>query len=207
MHGLWPNNCVSGGRLPKEFAKGCDEKRKVPDIRKYLNQTVLKELETYWPSSRDDNAWFWTHEWGNHGTCYSPFSEECGYDLNRAASEYFQTALNLRKEFDFYKALKSAGIPFEQGGTVSVKNIRDGLKRKLGVDVDIICGKGGTLFEIRAVFKVVGRSKYVPHTVNIEDLETRCGATVVIPPKYSLGGRRGGSQPANKKQKKNSFWS
>ncbi|KAJ2830030.1 hypothetical protein GGI24_002002, partial [Coemansia furcata] len=62
VHGLWPDTC-SGKMLP---SAGCDPARAYTNISSIIEATdraLLSDLNTYWPSNKGDNNWFWTHEW------------------------------------------------------------------------------------------------------------------------------------------------
>ncbi|KAJ2059518.1 hypothetical protein GGI17_004339 [Coemansia sp. S146] len=113
IHGLWPDTCA-GKMLP---GAGCDSTRAYTNISSIIEATdpaLLGELNTYWPSNKGDNNWFWTHEWVKHGTCVTTLHPRCyGHDAYAPQQEvvdYFRSVLALRAKYNVFQALNASGI-------------------------------------------------------------------------------------------------
>jgi len=167
MHGLWPNTC-SGGMGP---ANGCDDNRQYDDVQGYLDSSLLDDMNTYWPSNKNDNNAFWVHEWQKHGTCVTTLFPSCfdsdSYQTGDEVSVYFRSALALRQQYDLYAAMKDAGFgavrSVSQG--YNAEDVVAAIRRKFGVTVALEC-KGSMINGARMYFGVRGRDTYVPQNAS-----------------------------------------
>ncbi|CEG74229.1 hypothetical protein RMATCC62417_09469 [Rhizopus microsporus] len=124
IHGFWPDN-YDGTYVP---FNGCDSSRilnNISSIIEFTNGTLHNRMNTFWPSYRNDNNAFWSHEWNRHGTC---------------------KALDLRDEHDVYGALSlSDVIP---GNTYNVNTSVDAIQSRLGAQPMLNCDELGTLTDV-----------------------------------------------------------
>ncbi|KAJ2783872.1 hypothetical protein GGI15_002434 [Coemansia interrupta] len=171
VHGLWPDTC-EGKQLP---ANGCDPARAYTNITSIIRSSdvsLLADMNTYWPSNKGDNNWFWTHEWVKHGTCVSTLHPQCyaedAYRPQQEVADYFRTILDLRTKYDLYKALaKHDIVPTEpESGrrpknTYSLKQFKQAILSEWGVEPNVRC-IGRRLQEVFLWFKVRGRDNYYP---------------------------------------------
>lgn len=171
VHGLWPDTCA-GKKLPDS---GCDPSRAYTNISGILQSsdpTLFKQMNTYWPSNKGDNNWFWTHEWIKHGTCVTTLNPRCYqqsvYEPQQEVSEYFSSILELRDKYNIYQALNSSGImPTEpESGrrpkdTYTLAQFKQAIKDAWGVEPNVKC-RGRRLQEVWLWFKVRGRDSYYP---------------------------------------------
>ncbi|KAJ1956597.1 hypothetical protein EC988_001265, partial [Linderina pennispora] len=170
VHGLWPDTC-DGKMLP---SNGCDPQRAYTNISSIIRADSMElhdNMNTYWPSNKGDNNWFWTHEWVKHGTCVSTLEPRCygtGYTSQEEVVDYFSTILKLRAKYDIYKALAASGITPtkpEAGrrpkNTYTLAQFKAALKDAWGVEPNVKC-RGRRLQEVWLWFKVRGRDDYYP---------------------------------------------
>ncbi|KAG2195374.1 base non specific RNase Rh [Mucor mucedo] len=159
IHGLWPDTC-SGRMAP---GRGCDNSRntnQIASIVRNMNSTMYGRMNTFWPSNKGDNNWFWSHEWTKHGTCVSTLRPTCygpTYKKYQDVIEYFEQVLDLRDRFDLFGALNLNGV--SPGRHYNVETIRDAIKSTYGANVKLDC-HGNQLSEISLNFYVRGRDKY-----------------------------------------------
>ncbi|ORZ00360.1 ribonuclease T2-like protein [Syncephalastrum racemosum] len=160
IHGLWPDTC-SGGRAP---GNGCDRTRRsnaIGPIVKHLAPDVYQRMRVFWPSYKDNDNWFWSHEWTKHGTCVSTLRPACygeKYKKYQEVVEYFGKVLDLRDEYDIYGALNAASV--FPGRVYNVHTIASALHDAFGVKMRLDCDRNGQLKEISLFFYVQGRDDY-----------------------------------------------
>ncbi|KAI9500375.1 hypothetical protein GGI25_003156 [Coemansia spiralis] len=168
VHGLWPDTC-KGKQLPRN---GCDPSRAYTNISQIIDQDpgLRDRMDTYWPSNKGDNNWFWTHEWGKHGTCVTTLHPKCysTYEPQQEVVEYFQSILDLRDKYDVFSALNKSGIvPTEPEtgrrpkNTYSLREFKDAVRAQWGFEPNVKC-IGRRLQEVWLWFKVKGRDSYYP---------------------------------------------
>ncbi|KAJ1664216.1 hypothetical protein IW140_005269 [Coemansia sp. RSA 1813] len=172
VHGLWPDTC-KGKQLP---GGGCDSFRSYTNVSSIIEHgpdaKLYEDMNTYWPSNKGDNNWFWTHEWVKHGTCVTTLQPHCydpeSYRPQQEVSEYFRKVLDLRAHYDIYKALNSSGIvPTEpESGrrpknTYTLTQFKDAIRAAWGVEPNVKC-RGRRMQEVWLWFKVMGRDRYYP---------------------------------------------
>ncbi|KAI9308900.1 ribonuclease T2-like protein [Cunninghamella echinulata] len=160
IHGLWPDTC-NGGRAPR---RGCDRTRisnNIGNIIKSKNSTLYQQMQTFWPSYKGDNNWFWSHEWNVHGTCVSTLLPRCygeKYTKYDDVIEYFQQTLDLQYDYDLYGVLNLAGV--SPGRTYRVETMLEAIEKAFGARAKIDCDRSGNLSEIGLFFYVEGRKNY-----------------------------------------------
>ncbi|KAI8378988.1 ribonuclease T2 [Blakeslea trispora] len=160
IHGLWPDTC-SGGYGP---SRGCDSSRRsnaVGNIIRDHDPVLYSRMRTFWPSNKDDNNWFWSHEWTKHGTCVSTLRPTCygpDYTKYQDVLDYFKKTLDLRDQFDLFGALNLNGV--SPGRVYNVQTIRDAIKKAFGATAKLDC-LHGSLSEVSLNFYVKGTSDYV----------------------------------------------
>ncbi|KAF6171855.1 hypothetical protein GIB67_007376 [Kingdonia uniflora] len=123
IHGLWPN--YKDGSYPSN----CDpdtpfDPSKISDLK--------STMQSSWPTlacPSGNGMTFWSHEWVKHGTC----SESI---LNQ--HDYFDSALNLKKQVDLLNILQSAGIN-PDGGFYSLRAITNAITQATGYAPGIEC--------------------------------------------------------------------
>ena len=77
MHGRWPSYCDESYGFREED----------------LGKKLVEELRQEWPTFyTDTNPMFWGQEWSKHGTC--------SLDVLPTEREYFETVLELHRQFD-----------------------------------------------------------------------------------------------------------
>ncbi|KAJ2041718.1 hypothetical protein GGI03_000196 [Coemansia sp. RSA 2337] len=171
IHGLWPDTCA-GKMLPGD---GCDSTRSYTNISSIVEATdpaLLKELNTFWPSNKGDNNWFWTHEWVKHGTCVTTLHPRCyahdDYVPQQEVVDYFRSVLALRAKYNVFQALNASGIvPTEPEtgrrpkNTYTLTQFKQAIRAAWGVEPNVKC-IGRRLQEVQIWFKVRGRDTYYP---------------------------------------------
>ncbi|KAI7869606.1 RNase Sy, partial [Mucor mucedo] len=180
VHGLWPDTC-EGKQLG---STGCDASRIYTDAGtrvKAANSALYTRMNTYWPSYKDDNNLFWSHEWSKHGTCVTTLDPDCygtSYTANKDLVDYFSKALDLRDEFDLYAALKASSIV--PGKAYPVETIRTAISKAYGASVKLDC-TSKKLTEVALNFYVRGKDSY-----EITDVLSAgsCSGSVTFPVKY-----------------------
>jgi len=183
VHGLWPNTC-SNGRAP---GNGCDDARLQNSIEPLVQPVgnLLNDLNTYWPSYKNDNDAFWVHEWNKHGTCVTTLDPKCfspsDYRKGDEVVAYFRKTLELRQKYDLFAALARAGISpsLDRSKGVPVMDYVNAVKKAYGVSTQFSC-KGNVITEVKMYFHVRGTDDYVPIP---SPLESTCRGSVIFPPK------------------------
>ena len=95
VHGLWPSR--NGNHTLSSYPCFCHHAD--PDLEPGgLSSALQRDLRTFWPTLMPghSNEWFWSHEWGKHGTCAVTLP---------TATAYFQTTLDLRAQYDLRRVL------------------------------------------------------------------------------------------------------
>ncbi|KAJ2160191.1 hypothetical protein GGF46_002453 [Coemansia sp. RSA 552] len=171
VHGLWPDTCA-GKQLPRN---GCDPSRAFANVSAIIDASsdsgLREDMDTFWPSNKGDNNWFWSHEWSKHGTCVTTLHPSCyasEYSHTQEVAEYFRSILDLRAKYDIHKALNASGIvPTEPEpgrrpkNTYSREAVISAIRDAWGVEPNIKC-RGRRLQEVWLWFKVKGRDNYYP---------------------------------------------
>ncbi|KAG2230830.1 hypothetical protein INT48_003983 [Thamnidium elegans] len=164
IHGLWPDTC-SGRMAP---IRGCDNSRRsnrVASIVRDMNSTIYNRMNTFWPSNKGDNNWFWSHEWTKHGTCVSTLRPTCygpTYKKYQDVIEYFEVYIYIFNIFIvffllMYNISNLNGV--SPGRYYNVQTIRDAFKAAYNADVKLDCS-GNRLSEVSLNFYVRGRKNY-----------------------------------------------
>ncbi|KAI8374332.1 ribonuclease T2-like protein [Radiomyces spectabilis] len=171
----------AGGRAP---SNGCDAKRAsntVATIVRDRDPELYRLMQAYWPSYKDDNNWFWSHEWTKHGTCVSTLRPVCygNYTQYDDVLEYFHQAMDLHHDYDIYGALNLAGVI--PGNTYNYKTFLDAIQKTYGGKVKLDCDRNGQLQEIGLYFHVAGRDRY---QITDADHTGTCKGAVYYPKKY-----------------------
>ncbi|KAJ3384896.1 ribonuclease T2-like [Entophlyctis sp. JEL0112] len=115
---------------------------------------IYRNMTTMWVSFKggkdSDYNDFWSHEWGKHGTCYSPSDKKCVGNENGAdLQKFFTDTLFLNSKYDIYAALESADIFPSATKSYKSEDIRSALKSAFGeLSIGLIC-KGPYISEIR----------------------------------------------------------
>ncbi|KAJ1976462.1 hypothetical protein H4R35_002692, partial [Dimargaris xerosporica] len=144
---------------------GCDAGRTYHNISAIIesqNAPLLDWMNTYWPSYKDDNDLFWSHEWNKHGTCVTTLDPKCQGDDYLPFSEvpaYFGQVQQVFQKHNLYKVLKQQGVV--PGGRYALVTFVAAIKNKLDVEPRLYC-RGRVLQEVRLTFHVKGRSTYIP---------------------------------------------
>ncbi|KAI9335361.1 ribonuclease T2 [Zopfochytrium polystomum] len=173
LHGLWPDSC-SGSQVST-----CDSSRQYTDTQSRIqSSSIYSDMLTYWISSSGDYNTFWNHEWGKHGTCYSPADTSCtGTSKGADLVQFFSDALALRAKFDLYAPLAAAGIT--PGGSYSATKIRSAITAAYpGIAVGLQC-TSGVLTEARLSLLGVGGGA-VAKAASFSESDT-CSGTVSYP--------------------------
>jgi len=90
LHGVWPNYNVA--RSGHDWPQCCSSKYGT-SITQSEMESILSELQTYWPSEQDpapSGDWsssLWEHEWNKHGTC-----------SGLGVTDYFQHGINIMQQ-------------------------------------------------------------------------------------------------------------
>ncbi|KAI9306503.1 RNase Sy [Cunninghamella echinulata] len=177
IHGLWPDTC-SGGQTGDN---GCDASRLYSNLGSIIqkNGTLYNNMNTYWPSYKNDNPSFWSHEWNKHGTCVSTLQPKCYGDYKQYADvyDYFGKTLQLREQYNLYSALSKAQIT--PGDSYDAQDMESAIQNAFGVQPQVNC-KDGKLNEIWLYFNVKNGNTYIPiDTIN----GSSCSGSVNYPTK------------------------
>lgn len=97
MHGLWPSR--TGANVANYPCQCTDQTFDLSQV-----QSILPQLNEWWPSDKGDNSVFWTHEFEKHGTC----AEAIPALQNEL--KFFQGTLNLRSKLNTEGALTDASV-------------------------------------------------------------------------------------------------
>uniref|UniRef100_A0A1D1Z8R6 Extracellular ribonuclease LE n=1 Tax=Anthurium amnicola TaxID=1678845 RepID=A0A1D1Z8R6_9ARAE len=123
IHGLWPN--YNDGSYPSN----CDPDSPF-DASKI--QDLIGRMQSDWPTlacPSGSGLQFWEHEWEKHGTCAESVLDQ---------HQYFQTALDLKKQVGILSALTNAGIE-PDGGYYSLASISQAITAAIGHRPGIEC--------------------------------------------------------------------
>ena len=116
LHGLWPS------RVGANVANyPCQCTNETFDISKV--QSIVPELNKFWPSDEGENSVFWTHEYEKHGTCAEQL-DALNNELN-----FFQGTLNLREKVDTEGTLAKGGVSPSFTKTVSLSAMNAALPK------------------------------------------------------------------------------
>ncbi|KAI3939644.1 hypothetical protein MKW92_025006 [Papaver armeniacum] len=129
IHGLWPN--YKTGTYPSN----CDPHR--PFRPSEISEDLKSRMEREWPTlacPSSDGTHFWAHEWNKHGTCSGSNFDEL---------KYFETALNLKKQFNLLQILENAGIK-PNGKLYSLNSIKEAIREATGFSPGIQCNMDGS---------------------------------------------------------------
>ncbi|KAJ3067623.1 ribonuclease T2-like [Rhizoclosmatium hyalinum] len=180
IHGLWPDTCDST-QPPRN---GCDRSRQYQNINDILSGTAIyNDLTNYWISYKgadiDSYNSFWVHEWGVHGTCYSPANTECVGSNGADVLKFFSDALAVRKTYDVYTALWNAGIK-PDGNSYNTDDMTAAIQGAFpGVNVQYLC-TGDYVNEMQLSLVGVGGGQIAqPQYYSLISSNKQCGGTVV----------------------------
>ncbi|KAI9328632.1 ribonuclease T2-like protein [Obelidium mucronatum] len=157
IHGLWPNQC-SGSQTG---ANGCDATRQYASVSAAVSTMALySDLVKYWISYKGTDMAsydsFWVHEWGKHGTCYSPADSKCVGATGAADLEkYFGDALKTRNTYDLYAPLYNAGV-IPNGNSYDKTQFKNAILAAFpGTNIGLAC-TGSYVNEVRLSLVAVG---------------------------------------------------
>ncbi|KAJ3170877.1 ribonuclease T2-like [Irineochytrium annulatum] len=176
IHGLWPDTC-SGAQVAT-----CDSARQYTDVYTRLQgSSIFNDMTTYYLSYNGLTASgynsFWSHEWGKHGTCYSPAATSCVSGTNGDVIKFFGDVITAAAKFDLYAPLYNAGIV--PGGTYTATAIKTAIQNAFpGIAVGLQC-TSGTITEIWIDVLGVGGGA-VAKAASFGSSGT-CGSTVKYP--------------------------
>jgi ribonuclease T2 len=150
-----PDNCDGS------YDASCDTSRQYYNITDILTAAgandLLSYMDVYWKDYQGNDESFWQHEWNKHGTCVSTLDPSCYIDYapQQEVVDFFQTAVNLFKGLDTYRALEAAGITPSYDRRYTAREIEDALSQVTGHMVTISC-KRGELNEVWYYYNVQG---------------------------------------------------
>lgn len=102
IHGLWPQYSLNS------YPKYCKEVKF--DINKL--SSIIKELEKYWYSNRNNNDDFWKHEYEKHGSCV--FKDLTELEYFTKTLELYHKAIELKLPEKYYnEETKKCLIPID----------------------------------------------------------------------------------------------
>jgi len=139
VHGMWPEY------LDNDYPSCCTSNftRKMIDRTLENNPEIRKQLDEYWPALK--KCRFVRYETEKHGTCAA-----AAYGQSEASLvNYWTAVVNLRKRWDFERALATAGITPSKSTMYSLKTIRNVLKSTVGHTINVICDSGNIIEEVR----------------------------------------------------------
>ncbi|KAJ0971272.1 hypothetical protein J5N97_019231 [Dioscorea zingiberensis] len=141
IRGLWPVNYTTESVVTK-----CGSE---PFIKKELEELEY-QLAWYWsnlkcPSNNGMSSW--KSAWKTYGTC-----------SNKAEKDYFELALNLRKEVDVLAALEKEGIIPRKGYPYNYINVLTAIKENIGVGAMIRCNSKDEIYEVYICMDKYGKS-------------------------------------------------
>ncbi|KAJ1923788.1 hypothetical protein IWQ60_005653, partial [Tieghemiomyces parasiticus] len=154
---------LCNGDMPPK--NGCDSERIYDDVSTTVEArdgTLFSWMNTYWPSNRNDNNLFWSHEWSKHGTCVTTLAPRCyseSYEPREEVVDYFKQAQAVFSKYNLYRALEHHGIT--PGGEYPRAKMIEAIKQDLGVEARFQCQKG-VISEVRLAFHVQGVTTYLP---------------------------------------------
>lgn len=123
IHGLWPN--YRDGSYPSN----CDSNNPYDESE---ISDLIRSMQEEWPTlacPSGNGSKFWAHEWDKHGTCSESVLSQ---------HQYFEAALDLKKDVDLVQILKKAGIR-ANGESYPLNDIKDAIKDAVGVTPWIEC--------------------------------------------------------------------
>ncbi|KAG0044727.1 ribonuclease T2-like [Gryganskiella cystojenkinii] len=176
-----------------EPVQGCDDDRVYFDVEdrleRYLNKIdktdgFMDQMKKYWPSNKKDNNCFWSHEWIKHGTCVSTLDPSCQSNPveDQDVYDYFSKVLELRSQYDLYRALAAKKIFPSQSRRFKTAAIRAAIKEQFDVEPGLYC-KNGNLEDIRLYFEIKNRDQYELVQPTTDNWMGNCPTTVSFPPK------------------------
>ncbi|RVW25391.1 Extracellular ribonuclease LE [Vitis vinifera] len=123
IHGLWPN--YRDGSYPSNCnSNNPYDESEISDL--------IRSMQEEWPTlacPSGNGSKFWAHEWDKHGTCSESVLSQ---------HQYFEAALDLKKDVDLVQILKKAGIR-ANGESYPLYDIKDAIKDAVGVTPWIEC--------------------------------------------------------------------
>ncbi|KAJ9709316.1 hypothetical protein PVL29_001002 [Vitis rotundifolia] len=123
IHGLWPN--YEDGSYPSN----CDSSNPYDESK---ISDLIRSMQEEWPTlacPSGNGSKFWAHEWDKHGTCSESLLSQ---------HQYFEAALDLKKDVDLLQILKKAGIR-ANGESYTLNNIKNAIKDAVGITPWIEC--------------------------------------------------------------------
>jgi ribonuclease I len=144
LHGLWPS--FNDGKKVDECNKGTEIDVKIQE------QTLYKDMITYWLSYTSSNQNFWNHEFNKHGYCYTE-------RYNKKMEDFFSTSIGLFKNHSFAElAGKAFGDVKEAEKTYTYDQLIDAFKKVYSdLYFDIECKRTGGknyISEVRFYFNL-----------------------------------------------------
>ncbi|KAJ3138180.1 ribonuclease T2-like [Physocladia obscura] len=178
MHGLWPDTCA--GAEPS--SSGCDSSRQYTSISALISgTTVYEQMLKYWISYKGTSTsafdTFWVHEWGVHGTCYSPADISCVGASPADVTRFFSDALAMHAKYDLYTALYNGGV-IPNGNTYTKTQFDDAILAAFpGMTIGYACTSGYVNQIQLSLVSVGGGVIGLPST---QDPETNsCGTSMI----------------------------
>jgi len=131
LHGMWPSRDGTSGTSAASYPCSCTQ----DPFTDAAIQSIMPDMEKYWPSLKGANDQFWTHEWSKHGTC-----------TGQTELQYFEATLHAREQFDAHKALQAAGFVEGQGYPKSQYDAA--FDKSFGVQPELGCDQLNQLREV-----------------------------------------------------------
>ncbi|KAI8920240.1 ribonuclease T2-like protein [Powellomyces hirtus] len=172
VHGAWPNTCA-GKQINN--CPGMPQYSDVAGPLKSYDSGLVSKMNQYWVSYKGDNNAFWVHEWGKHGTCYSPAAKSCfsPFKTGQDIFQYFNWVLTLRTKFELGRAMSAAGI--SPGGTYTKAQIKAAITDQYpDLQVALKC-TGGYLAEVYAALYATSSGGVAGAPLNDNDT---CGSSI-----------------------------
>lgn len=127
LHGLWPE------RNDGSYPSTCTSDKFNPNSV----QSILSDLQTYWPSLNGPDDTFWAHEYEKHGTCAA--------SVLPTQLTFFNTTLALRARYDIVAALAKAGIAPSNSQGFSINTYLNAIATAYGASGVVDCDSKGNI--------------------------------------------------------------
>ncbi|KAJ3074743.1 ribonuclease T2-like, partial [Podochytrium sp. JEL0797] len=152
---------------------GCDSTRQYTGITSLISSSpIYNDMMKYWISYKGTDTAsydsFWAHEWGKHGTCWSPADLACTGSSPADVETFFGAVLKAHSKYDFFAPLYNAGI-IPNGNTYAKSAFTAAIVAAFpGTSVGYVC-TGAYVNEIHLSLVAVGGGGIaVPSTLDPE---------------------------------------
>ncbi|KAM3136684.1 hypothetical protein pb186bvf_011129 [Paramecium bursaria] len=139
IHGLWPSATTKASGNQCSELEFCTNNKFNP---KLLSQKTQNELDAAWVGFYNPTINFRGHEWNKHGSCWDENDDLVPqYPGLTPQEEYFQTALQLWRQYNIYQILIKANIKPDSSNQYNTDDIKKAIASAVQTDIQFLCTK------------------------------------------------------------------